>query len=495
MKIKLLVRDEVNCTFNGIDVAHRRVLTNKFKVEVPGARYSPAVKLGRWDGKISFFSLAGGTYINLLPEILPMLDTWGYDIEVEDARVYRTNFKFEHVDETTFANKKWPKGHLMEGEPVVLRDYQIEHINKFLDDPQCMQEIATGAGKTLITAALSQRCEQYGRTIVIVPNKTLVGQTEADYINLGLNVGVYFGDRKEYNCTHTICTWQSLNNMMKNTVKGEAEVEFSDFIDNVVCVMVDEVHAAKAAALRTLLTGPMSHLPIRWGLTGTIPKDDHDRIILLTSIGPVVGTLAAHSLQEQGVLSNCHVNIVQLIDHAEHRDYQSELKYLTSTVDRVEFIGKLIKGISESGNTLVLVDRIATGKLLQDYLSGIFSTLSDKPDVSFVSGSMKAVERKDNYDDIAAGTNQIMIATYGVAAVGINIVRLHNVVLIEAGKSFVRTIQSIGRGLRKGGDKDHVDIWDITSSCKFSKSHLTKRKAFYKAAKYPSSIEKLEWKT
>lgn len=495
MKIKLLVRDEVNCSLQGIDVAHRRVLTNKFKVEVPGVRFTPAVRLGRWDGKITFFSLAGATYLNLLPDILPMLIDWGYEVEVEDARVYETSFTLEEVSEHTFAHRVWPKGHLLSGQPVILRDYQIEHINKFISNQQCMQEIATGAGKTLITAALSQRCERYGRTIVIVPNKTLVAQTEADYINLGLNVGVYFGDRKEYNRTHTICTWQSLNNMMKNTAKGEAEIDFGVFIDNVVCVMVDEVHAAKAAALRTLLSGPMSHIPIRWGLTGTIPKEEHDKIILRTCLGEVVGTLAAHTLQEQGVLSNCHVNIVQLIDHAEYKDYQSELKYLTSTVDRVEFIGKLIKGISDSGNTLVLVDRIATGKLLQTYLSGIFSTLADKPDVSFVSGSMKAVDRKDNYDGIAGGTNQILIATYGVAAVGINIVRLHNVVLIEPGKSFVRTIQSIGRGLRKGGDKDHVDIWDITSSCKFSKRHLTKRKAFYKDAHYPSSIEKLEWKT
>jgi superfamily II DNA or RNA helicase len=43
--------------------------------------------------------------------------------------------------------------------------------------------------------------EQYGRSIVIVPNKSLVVQTEEDYVNLGLDVGVYFGDRKELNKT------------------------------------------------------------------------------------------------------------------------------------------------------------------------------------------------------------------------------------------------------------------------------------------------------
>ena len=36
--------------------------------------------------------------------------------------------------------------------------------------------------------------------------------------------------------------------------------------------MVDEVHMAKADALTTLLTGVMSLIPIRWGLTGTVPS-------------------------------------------------------------------------------------------------------------------------------------------------------------------------------------------------------------------------------
>ena len=77
---------------------------------------------------------------------------------------------------------------------------------------------------------MSYSVENYGRSIIIVPNKSLVVQTEADYINLGLDVGVYFGDRKEFGRTHTICTWQSLNNMMKKTKAGEAEVSITDFI-------------------------------------------------------------------------------------------------------------------------------------------------------------------------------------------------------------------------------------------------------------------------
>jgi superfamily II DNA or RNA helicase len=142
---------------------------------------------------------------------------------------------------------------------------------------------------------------------------------------------------------------------------------------------------------------------------------------------------------------------------------------------------------------LILVDRIGAGKELQNRLSEIFSLVKDAPEVAFVSGNTKLTERKEEYDEIKTASNKIIIATYGVAAVGINIPRIFNLVLLEPGKSFVRVIQSIGRGIRKAEDKDSVQIWDITSTCKFAKRHLTQRKAFYKEANYPFSLEKLDY--
>jgi superfamily II DNA or RNA helicase len=480
---RLIIKDEVNVKIEGLDLHERKELSNMFKYEIPGARYLPAVRLGRWDGKIAFFQMGGSTYVNLLPEIIPYLDSQGYHLELEDLRDYKTQYDFEQVTEDSYSHLTWPKTHPQAGTPIMLRDYQVEIINKFLENPQCLQEIATGAGKTLITAVLSHRCEPHGRTIVIVPNKSLVTQTEADYINMGLNVGVYFGDRKEFGKTHTICTWQSLNILLKGSRNHEVDITIGEFLQDVVCVMVDEVHMAKADALKTLLTGVMAHVPIRWGLTGTIPKEDYEFVSLKCSIGDVIGRLSASELQEQGVLANCHVNVLQLVDHVEYKDYQSELRYLLETEDRLNYIAKLVESIRKSGNTLVLVDRIAPGRALIEKIK----------DAVFVSGGTKADDRKEQYDDIATMDDKVIVATYGVAAVGINIPRVFNLVLIEPGKSFVRVIQSIGRGIRKAEDKDFVQIWDITSTCKFAKRHLTKRKQFYKEANYPFVVEKTDW--
>jgi superfamily II DNA or RNA helicase len=481
---KLVIRDEVNIKLEGLPVEIRRKLSNTFKYEDPTARYRPAYKLGRWDGSVTLFGMGGNGFVSQLPKILEVLENSGVDVrEIEDFRE-PIKLEFPRIKEDFWGDKTWPTGHRYAGEPIRLRDDQVEVINKFLENPQCLQEIATGFGKTITTATLAKLCEPYGRTFTIVPNKSLVEQTEEDFINCGLDVGVYYGDRKELNKTHTIATWQSLNILDKKSKNSEHEIlTLAEFLDGVKTIMVDEVHMAKATVLRNLLTQNFNNAPIRWGLTGTVPKEDFEFEQIFASLGPVVHQVHAHELQEKGILSNCHVNVVQLIDLPEFKSYAEEYKYLVTNKDRMTFISKMVDGIGNSGNTLVLVNRIETGKFIIDNIPGSV----------FISGEVKTKDRKSEYDEVKTVDNKIIVATYGVAAVGINIPRIFNLVLVEPGKSFTRVIQSIGRGIRKAEDKDFVQIWDVTSTCKYAKRHLTQRKKFYKEAKYPFTLEKVDW--
>ena len=480
---KLVIRDEVNIKFENVDPSTRRKLSAAVKFMLPYAYHMPAYKLGRWDGMIRFCDIGGRTYLNLLDTLLPILQQSGYELDIEDHR-QQWDFSFDQIDENVLSDIKWPKGHVNEGEPIVLRDYQVDVVNNSLSHLQSLQEVATGAGKTIITATLSKLVGKYGRSIVIVPNKSLVTQTEEDYINVGLDVGVFYGDRKEFGCQHTICTWQSLNVLLKKSKKKTAGIDIQEFINGVICVMVDEVHQAKADVLKELLTGVFANIPIRWGLTGTIPKEDYEFCSLKASLGEVINSISAHTLQEKGVLSNCEVKVLQLKDDVEYPNYPSELKYLVSDPKRIDYLSGVISDIAETGNTLVLIGQIKTGEMLIKRL----------PNAVFVRGATKNEDRKETYDEVATSDTKLIVATYGVASVGINIPRIFNLVLIEPGKSFVRVIQSIGRGIRKAHDKDFVQIWDVTSNCKYSKRHLTTRKKYYREAQYPFDIEKVSFK-
>ena len=179
-----------------------------------------------------------------------------------------------------------------------------------------------------------------------------------------------------------------------------------------------------------------------------------------------------------------HINVLQYAEsHVSFKDYASELKWLTTNRERLKHLASHIIEQAKEGNTLVLVDRIECGETLRDYI----------PDSVFISGAVKSTKRKEEYKEVNTVDNKVIIATYGVAAVGINIPRIFNLYMLEPGKSFIRVIQTIGRGIRKAKDKDFVNVFDITSTCKYSKRHLTTRKKYYAESEYEYSIKKVNY--
>lgn len=647
----LMLLDEVNCKFANLDVVTRRKLTDAVKFYLPYAKHLPAVRLGRWDGSVSYCDVAGRTYINLLDRLLPIVQQQGYDIEIDDRRTPHS-FEFERIDNNSYSHVLWPKGHPLEGKPVVVKDHQVDVINTYLENLTGINIAPTGSGKclaadtrlpitvdhntafgayfhsctpehdavgstisigrlvdiiqlytqtqlqdcqelnvyelgimvdtpsgmqpvhhvikkpglpmvkitletgytfrcaeqhivrikghdvyaravapgaeldhrsgvakvasieqsgvdtcfdisvpephlyydaggvvhhnTIITAILSHKIEPYGRSIVIVPTKDLVTQTEADYINFGLDVGVFYGDRKDYGKKHTICTWQSIESLAKRERNGkEVVVDTAEFFDGVVCVIADECHKAKADVLKKILSGPLGNAPIRWGMTGTMPETEMDQVGVISCIGPVLNRIETTELQEKGILAKLHINIWQLQDlgASAFTSYQSELKWLTTSRPRLEFLAGKFAELAETGNTLILVDRVETGKALESMIPGS----------RFIYGQTKSDERKDEYSVMQDEDGKLLIASFGIASTGININRIFNLVLFEAGKSFVRVIQSIGRGIRVAQDKDFVNVYDVCSVSKYSKQHSTRRKKFYNEYKYPYSVTKLNY--
>ena len=271
----LEVRDEVNVKFVGLDLVTRRKISDKTKYFLPYARHTPSYKLGRWDGYTRYCDLAGRTFLNLIEELLPILKDCGYNVVLDDRRgVFE--FDFKKIDKNSYSDFCWPKGHQKEGEPIVLRDHQVDIVNDLLENPHGITVAPTGAGKTISVAILSHQIEKYGRSLIIVPNKDLVNQTEEDYINLGLDVGVYFGDRKQLGKKHTIATWQSISYLLRE--KNDNISLLNEITDDLVCVIVDEVHKAKADEIKKILTNLCAKTPIRWGLTGTIQKEPYYKV-------------------------------------------------------------------------------------------------------------------------------------------------------------------------------------------------------------------------
>ena len=484
---RIVLIDEVNCACLGMSQHHTLYFYEKYGIHTENYFFSPKYQLGSWDGKIRYFHKTGKTFITLLDEIVPAIVEFGYDIEIEDKRK-SLPVKPEPIDESFFS-------HIMdkEGKPWKVRDYQVEMVNSLLAASNGIGIAGTGAGKTSMCAALALSYERTGslRSIIIVPDTTLTDQTRKSYAAFGLDVGEYSGSVKDLSHKHVVATWQTLQN------NPQIITEFQ-------MVIVDECQGLRGAVLTKLLNDYGKHISYRFGVTGTLPEGESDAIAVRIAVGSVQYEIPAHVLIEAGHLSTLDIDIIELsvnlrpqykafkeqvkddpelskVTYAKFKnsyfpDFTSEKKFLHTQPTRMDWIANDLQNKAMlTGNVLCLVNGVAFGRKLAKKIEGAV----------FLSGTDLTKVRQQIYEQFDGTDNLIVIATVNIAGTGLDITRIFNLVLVDIGRSFIRVIQAIGRGLRKGGDKNHVFVSDICSDLKYSRRHSTKRISHYKNAKYP----------
>jgi len=466
---KITIPDQVNVLITGLSPSLKAKVTDRLKWRTANCFHTPKYKLGIWDGYIHMFK-NGKTFLNLLDDsLIEMIAEHGYEFDIVDNRI-STPVDIEPIDKDLFSEFNGP-----DGKPVEIRDYQVHAVNQTVDNNCGIFVMATGSGKTLVTAALASRFGDHGKVIVIVPTIDLVQQTAKTFNAMGLPCGEFYGEEKIVK-EYTISTWQSL-------------INYPEILEGCVCLIADECHEYTAKEVFELMTVSGRQVPHRYGFTGTLPKDELGKNQLRAALGPVLYEKSAYDLQQAGYLSDCHIRIIQTKENIKKFDsFPSEIKYLTSVNDsRVKFIADTIYKISKTGNTLVLVQHTKFGEKLESMI----------PDSVFMAGSGKnkvtSKNRHIEYSKMNDDDNKTIICTYGIASTGIDIPRIFNLVIIEPGKSFTKVIQSIGRSLRRAKDKSFADVYDICATSKYSNSHKLQRIKFYKEAKYPYSVEKVDY--
>jgi superfamily II DNA or RNA helicase len=468
MQCTIHLDDEVNCRIGGLRPEHVDVLWNALGVFVDGYFHMPAFQLRRWDGKIRFFEKTGKTYVKILDEILPYLCSWNYDVQIEDHRLPAPVIK-DRISDDFFGLGTFK-----------LRPYQVEVVNGLLEEGSGFAICATGAGKTSMCAALSMVLYLNGlQTLLIVPSSDLVTQTVEEFrhhlANYPVTIGEYSGSKKDIDNPIVVATWQSLQNVP----------EYMKYFN---AVIVDEAHGTKATVIRDLINNHGRHISHRYGCTGTYPKGKCDQYALKLSIGRIVQEVPARWLIDQGYLSEIEIEPVETIDEdPELPDYASERAYLTRHEERNVALADMIQELrSKYGNTMVLVNTqsLAQGREIADLI----------PDAVYLDGSSGSDIRQEQYQQYAERDDVIVIASAGIASTGISIDRIFCLVLLDPGKSFVKCIQAVGRGLRKKGDKNKIFVVDVYSKLKYAKKHFKERKGFYTEAQYPMlKVKKLKY--
>ena len=325
---------------------------------------------------------------------------------------------------------------------------------------------------TILTAGIIKCANDLDmRTLTVVPSTSLLIQTKDTIDFMQLEVGEFSGKKKELEKQNIVATWQSLQNNSK-------------LMREFVCVIWDECHNAKSYIALKLMNEAIN-TELRIGLTGTVPKDKLDYMNLKGSFGEVLYEVKAKDLQKRKILSSVQIYVLKMLYPKEYVnsfiDWNDEIKFLQSNEYFLNTLYELVKDLE--GNTLILLKNIEPCEMIAEEFG-----------IDFISSKLKPEERKKYFAKFKPDGKYIAIGTYSLLSTGVDIVHINNLILGPSpGKSFVKVIQSIGRGLRrKEGEKEHVDVFDFTSNLKFDKNHIKKRTKYYSEAGYP--FEEIEIK-
>ena len=461
-------------------------LSDYFTFFVPGHQFTPAYKSRMWDGKIRLADLRSFTiYHGLVPYIEVFCKERDYTLEIDSDVSVTQNFSLVEAKEFVDTLKL----------PHEIRDYQLKSFVQAIRNKRMLLLSPTASGKSLIIYVILRWLQEsdYKRGLLIVPTTSLVEQMYKDFEDYGYDSEQYChrqysGKEKHTNKFLTITTWQSI---YKNP--GEYFEQF-DF------VLGDEAHQFKAKSLTTILSGCVN-AKYRIGTTGTLDGSQTHKLVLEGLFGPVYKATTTADLIDKGQLASFKIKCL-ILKHPESVckvarswDYNQELEYIVMNTARNNFIRNL--ALSLNGNTLILFQFVE--KQGKNLYANIKEHTKNRQ-VFFVFGGTDVEIRESVRAITEKEKDAIIVASYGTFATGINIRNLHNIVFASPSKSRIRNLQSIGRGLRIGDDKDEAVLFDISDDFRIGKytnytlHHFVDRVKIYDDEKFKYKFYNIELK-
>ena len=337
--------------------------------------------------------------------------------------------------------------------PHERRDYQEEAISLAIRKTRGIISHPTGTGKTL-TAGVLVAVLEFPKTIYLVPNLELLRQTRDEFQAWFPNteIGV-LGDRSWKPERITIAT---PNIIWKRIASPETRV----LLDEVECLIIDEAHHVNIAGYGNRITNTWFRIGLecqaywKFGFSAT-PGDpgSPERMLLEAVTGGILHHYSSGDAIRAGYLSQPEIRIYTIeIPNRISEWPKAYEENLTLNKERNKKIIDLAKAYARKGKTVLInVDRVEKHGVLLEKLVG--------RDGIFVWSQTKREERIRAKELIKEKKIKILIGTiYGE---GVDIPSLDVVINAAGGKKNRRTIQKMGRVLRKAEGKTEGIILDF----------------------------------
>jgi superfamily II DNA or RNA helicase len=463
-------------------------LSPYFTFSVESAKFMPQYRGRGWNGEIRLLSTATGEiYAGLLDKVIAKIKNHGYTYEFKDNKYY--NLPFEVNEEITEEGVKGYMKHICTLNPY---DYQVNAVYECLRYNRKTIVSATSSGKSyMIYALVRYYVTKKKRVLVVFPTTSLIQQMYKDWIDYGWNAEkychmIYSGQEKNTELEVTLSTWQGIHKLDKS------------FFEGYDCVIVDECHGCKSKSLIDIMK--KSHnAKYRFGFTGTLSNGSKDsqthEWVISGLFGPSYKAVGTKELIDKGRASKLDIKCLVLKHNPQKfNTYEDEIQFIINNEQRNNFIKKL--ALDLKGNTLVLFARVETHGL--PLYESINSGSDSNRKIFFVHGGVDVQGREQVREITERENNAIIVASYGVFSTGISIKNLHNVIFASPSKSRIRNLQSIGRVLRKGNNKDKATLYDIADDASYNSrknytlNHFIERIKIYNEEEFNYDITTLD---
>lgn len=468
------------------------LIRNKFSVQNEAAKYS---KLKYVNNRIYAITPTGLFRPNLLTKIKEYADRVGIPLNIDD-KIYNIIYPV--------------KTNILQNLLFDYYDYQKDCLNQLLNKGKGLCIVGTGGGKTIITAGL---IESYFKNkgpsfkcLMIVDSVSMVKQTIERFKQYGVSFTVGDWSSKDvalkYNCT--VINTQLITKVVKDRktkkIITNNPKRLIELFNDADLLIFDEVHHVQQG---NNITKFVDHLAIsnKYGFTGTLPQSQIDQWLLQGIFGDVLYEKPSKELRQEGRLTETEIKIfnINYINPPKFKftiesdgDGNEYIKDPTEVLDkeymwvydnnwRNNFIKKICNGFNK--NILLLVNSL-------HHLDQLYNTLSNilNKEIRIVKGDVQNEERQRIFKEFEGKNNIICIAMSTVFSTGIDISNICMVLFAAGGKSFIRIVQSIGRGIRLHENKDKLLVVDIADNLKYGIEHLNARIDTYKKESFPYHI-------
>ena len=313
------------------------------------------------------------------------------------------------------------------------------------------------------------------RVLLIVPNVSLVEQMYSDFKEYGWTDEedsvelLYSAKKPTFKKPVLISTWQSLQ-----------KLDNDDYFEDVDAVIVDECHGSKAMVINTILK-KCKNSEYRIGTTGTLPTGAADLLNITAVLGSVLYTITSKELIDRGILTKMIVAGIfakyppEFIQKNKGRAYPEEVRLVESYPGRTAVLSTIFAHTPKEHNVLLLCNHLDHVKTTAQWITDNYPDRT----VKVISGSVNAAEREDIRQKLESEEGTVIVATYGTCSTGINMPKLHEVILYANSKSKIKVLQSLGRGLRKHNTKNRVILYDIIDDMSYNTKHRVIRNYLY----------------